>query len=218
MTGFRNVAATLDASPTRTRRHVAGAGFFLLTLLIAGKALAASMAEYGLLLALIAVVCISAISVPPAPDGHGLHAAATHLQAYAEGAALAHLNGKHGKESAGLGKVLASAKAMLATTTTCSAYDALTPKLQQIMQVATQLKARAAHPTCKPDGVVSAKEQCDPLANPTGCPILILPSFCNDDCICAPVPSQPVPCDLPFPAACNSGCQCQPLPSSCTTG
>jgi hypothetical protein len=197
---------------------VAAACVFVLTLAIAAKALAVSMAEYALLLALIAVALTVTLPLPVPPNAHGLHAAASHLQAYAEGAAVAHLNGKRSKESAALGKVLGGAKAMLAVTSTCSADDELTTRLQQIQQVATQLKARAAHPTCKPDGVVGDKEQCDPLAHPTGCPILTLPSFCNDDCACAAVPSQPVPCDLPFPAACNAACQCQPSPSACAAG
>jgi hypothetical protein len=196
-------------------RLLASASVFVLTLLIAGKALAVSMAEYALLLALIAISLAISVTVPTTSDGHGLHAAVTHLQAYAETAALAHLNGKRGKESAGLGKVISAAKSMEKVTSTCRAYDELTPRLEQIQNVATQLKAQATHSKCKPDGVIGEHEQCDPLAQPTGCPILTLPSFCNDECACAPVPTQPVPCDLPFPATCNTACQCLPIVSYC---
>jgi hypothetical protein len=186
----------------------------VVTLLIAGKALAVSMAEYALLLALIAISLTIAVTLPVDPHGHGLHPAVTHLQANAEAAALAHLQGNRHKETAALSKTIGAAKALLGVTTSCAADDELTADLQRIVTGATTLKARAAHPiACTPDGVVGEHEQCDPLAHPTGCPIGTLLSLCNDECRC--VPAAPVPCDLPFPATCGPSCECQPIASSC---
>lgn len=216
MKRLRTSGTPLPELGIRDSRIFAASGVFVLSLLVAGKALAVSMAEYALLLALIAISLSIAAVVPVDPHGHGLHAAVTHLQANAEAAALAHLEGNRHRESAGLSKTIGAAKNLMKQTSSCRAYDELTTDLQKIVDAAGTLKARAAHPTtCKPDGVIGEHEQCDPLANPTGCPILTLPSSCDDECVCAG--TQPVPCNLPFPATCSVACQCQPIASACTS-
>jgi hypothetical protein len=96
-------------------------------------------------------------------------------------------------------------------TSACDDCGDLRDNIQQVIDLAAGLRARALHNTCTPDGIVGSSEQCDPLAQPSGCPVLTLPSFCNDDCECQVVPTEPVPCDLPFPATCDDACQCQPI-------
>src|SRR5438477_9297221 len=152
----------------------------LLTSAAPPKADAATMAEYGLLLALIAVVCIGALF--EAPPGQVVR---NQLQAAVEGARLARSEGDQHKEVGRLSKAIGAAEALMGMTSSCDGCDELRGGLQQIIGQLTLFKSEAlgVSGTCNPNGVVQGNEQCDPLAVPTGCPTNTLEvRFCNVEC------------------------------------
>ncbi len=181
-----------------------------LPLVVVGKAVAASMVEYALLLVAVLLLAATSYEGPSAPNHQGIVTLQNHLQTDAQEAAFFHLHGNRRKEITALGKTLAAANGLVGLASTCTDCADAEADLQLIVRLASELQARAQQNACNPDGVVDGQEACDPSANPSGCPILVLPSFCNDDCECAIVPTGPVPCDLPFPAECDDACQCQP--------
>jgi hypothetical protein len=215
MIRFRRSASapTPDSSlqrPCSTARWVIrGVGTVFFTVAMASKVLAVSMAEYGLFLAILAIVSIADIG----PNTNGAKSVLGELQAAAQHASLAHLNGNRTQEIAGLAETMGLTKAMLALTAGCDACGEQTADLQQLLDVATHLKAVAqgGTGTCKPDGVIGRKEACDPLAQPSGCPTTTFDTFCDDACECVSPPST-TPCDFPFPTECDAQCNCTPIP------
>ncbi len=146
---------------------------------------AATLAEYGLLLALIAVVCIGALFETP----HG-NAVLTQLVDAVDGARQANSEGDTIHEFARVSKALGAAHALMGMTSACDGCDTLRNGLQEIIGRLAAFKADiigVAH-ACHPNGIIQPNEQCDPLAVPTGCPITIELTFCNDECRCQPVP------------------------------
>jgi len=146
---------------------------------------AATLAEYGLLLALIAVVCIGAIF--ETPQGNTV---LTQLQAAVTGAAQANSQGDRPHELSRLSKAIGAAEALVGITSACDTCDGLRSGLQQIIGTLSTFKADTigATGTCHPNGVVQPHEQCDPLAVPTGCPISTVLTFCSDECLCQVIP------------------------------
>ena len=70
-------------------------------------------------------------------------------------------------------------------TVSCQNCDELRTDLQAIIGLASKLRYRLLKGgACNTDGVVSASEQCDALADPTGCPVTSIPMFCDDQCLC----------------------------------
>jgi len=181
-----------------------------LTLVVVGKAVAATMVEYALLLVAVLLLAATSFEQPGSRNHNAIVTIQDHLATAAQDAAFFHLHGDRSKEIVALTKALGAANGLVGLTSTCRDCGDAQTDLQQIIQLADRLKARAVLNACNPNGIVDGQEACDPSANPTGCPILTLPSFCNDDCECVGVPTEPVPCDLPFPAECNDACQCEP--------
>jgi hypothetical protein len=190
---------------------IRGVGTIVFTLTMASKVLAARMAEYALLLFLIAISL--SVQGPTGPKDNGASSVLGQLRAAGEHAAAAHLNGNRTQEIAGLAETMGLTKAMLAITGSCDTCGDLRSDLQQILDVATHLKAVAqgGTGTCKPDGVIGRHEACDPLAQPSGCPITTFETFCDDACECTSPPSQ-IFCDFPFPTECDAQCNCTPIP------
>jgi Flp pilus assembly pilin Flp len=147
----------------------------------------ATAVEYAVMLALILVTCITDVSASGLPqDGAALNAITAQFQTAANAAALANSEGDRAKEISRLGKTLGAAEALMGMTSSCDTCDDLRTHLQQIIGLAALLKSRAlgVGGACNPDGVIQGGEQCDPLAVPTGCPVLTVPSFCSDECQC----------------------------------
>ncbi len=215
---FRSNAASPSSpmAPTVTKRKigpwvVGGASTVALTVIVVGKAIAASMVEYALLL--VAVLLLAATVQTSPPRQEGFVKVLDQLQAASEGAARAHLNGDRHAELAGLAKTTGAVHALLGMTGSCEDCGDLRTDLQQISQIVLGLKdALRAAASCNPDGVVSTNEQCDPLADPTGCPIRTFPTFCDENCQCATALPTTVPCTFPFPAECDADCDCEPVP------
>jgi len=150
---------------------------------------AATAVEYAVMLALIIVVCITDVSASELhQNGAALNAITGQFQAAANGAAVANSAGDRAKEISRLSKVIGLASALMGMTSSCDACVDLRSDLQQIIGLAAVLKSQALGVgACSPDGVIQGNEQCDPLAVPTGCPVLTVPSFCNDECQCEPI-------------------------------
>jgi len=159
----------------------------LLTLIAAAPQTvrAATLVEYGLLLGLIAVVCIGAVFETP----HG-NAVLAQLVGAVEGARDASAEGDTPHELARVSKALGAAHALVGMTSACDSCDTLRSGLQEIIGTLAAFKTDiiGVVRTCHPNGIVQSNEQCDPLAVPTGCPITIELTFCNDECRCQPVP------------------------------
>ena len=214
---FRSSTASTSSpiASTATQRKlgrwlVGGASVLALTLIVTGKAIAASMVEYALLL--VAVLLLAATVQSSPPPNEGFVNVLSHLQAASEGAAQAHLNGDRHGELAGLAKTTGAVHALLGMTASCDDCGDVRSDLQQISQIVLGLKdSLRAAASCNPDGVVSANEQCDPLADPTGCPIRTFPTFCDENCQCATALPTTVPCTFPFPAECDADCNCEPV-------
>jgi hypothetical protein len=156
-----------------------------LTLVTVGKAVAATLAEYGLLLALIA------IAIPLGLEGQApLH----QLQTAIEAAQAANATGNQRQELSHLSKAIGLEEALMAINASCGACGDLEADLQELIGLTSKLRARVLiTPGCKPDGVVAANEECDPLAVPTGCPTGSIPTFCNDLCQCEEVATTTTP-------------------------
>jgi hypothetical protein len=145
----------------------------------------AGLVEYPFILALIEILVIIV------PEGTPGGVVGNQLLTAVEGAALANSEGNRPKEISRLGKVIGLAEALMGITSSCGdACGALRGDLQQVIGIAANLKSLALGvvASCHPNGVIQGNEQCDPLAVPTGCPVLILPSFCSDECQCVLTP------------------------------
>lgn len=144
----------------------------------------ATAVEYAVMLALIIVVCITAMESPAwSPVGDQLKAAANAAQD-------ANSKGNQPKEIAGLSKTIGLAKAMMGITSSCDDCATVREELQTIIGTASALKAEALNVVgaCNPNGVIQGNEQCDPLIMPNGgCPISIEETFCSDECLCESV-------------------------------
>ncbi len=147
---------------------------------------AATAVEYAVMLALIIVVCITDVSASELPqNGAALNAITGQFQVAANAAALANSAGDRAKEISRLSKTIGMAEALMGMTSSCNTCDELRTHLQQVIGLAALLKSQALGVgACSPNGVIQGNEQCDPLAVPTGCPVLTVPSFCNDECQC----------------------------------
>jgi hypothetical protein len=158
-------------------------GAFVLTLAAVAKVVAVSWAEYSLLLALIVISLISDAPSNPPP---GWTVVANQLQVAAQGAADANMQGNRSKQIAGLGKTIGAADALMALSSSCDTCGPARADLQEVIGVAAHLKSTLVGPsgTCNPDGTIARGEECDPLANPTGCQALPFLAFCDDQCVC----------------------------------
>ncbi len=144
----------------------------------------ATAVEYAVMLALIIVVCITAIESPAwTPVGD-------HLKAAAKAARDANSAVNQPKEIAGLSKTIGLAKAMMGITSSCDDCATVREELQTIIGTASALKTEALNVVgaCKPNGIIQGNEQCDPLVMPNGgCPITTEGTFCTDQCLCEPL-------------------------------
>ena len=155
----------------------------------------ATAVEYAVMLALIIVVCITDVSALGI-NGEAWGAIGGQFQTAAGGAELANTEGNWPKEISRLSKTIGAAEAMMGLTSSCDNCGELRNKLQQIIGTASLLKSRAIGDvaSCNPNGVIQGNEQCDPLAEPTGCPVNTVQAlFCNDECECQAIPTPPTP-------------------------
>ena len=143
----------------------------------------ATAVEYAVMLALIIVVCITADVPPSKSTSESWSVVGNQLITAANGAADANSAGDQSREISRLSKAIGAADALMGMTSSCDDCNQASSDLQEIIGLAGLLKARALGVAACPEG----SEQCDPLAVPTGCPIAIVPTFCNDECMCVPV-------------------------------
>jgi len=146
----------------------------------------ATAVEYAVMLALIIVVCVTAVS-PLGINSEAWGAIGGQFQTAAGGAELANTEGDWPKEISRLSKTIGAAEAMMGLTSSCDDCGELRNNLQQIIGTASLLKSRAIGvvASCNPNGVIEGNEQCDPIAVPTGCPTSTTQFlFCNDECQC----------------------------------
>lgn len=145
------------------------------------RASAVSLAEYALLLGLIAIF---GAEFQPAP-GSGV--VIDQLVAAVEGARAASIVGNSTAELSRLSKAAGAAQALLGMTASCSDCTDARTALQQIIGRLAFFKTSiiGASGSCNPNGIVQPNEQCDPLAINTGCPTnATLPLYCSDECTC----------------------------------
>jgi Flp pilus assembly pilin Flp len=165
---------------------VAALCVLLLTFTTPRKAEATAV-EYAVMLALIIVVCITSVTERSSQNEWSV--VGSHLIAAAGDAAEANSMGDRTKEVSRLSKAIGAAKALMGITSSCDNCDEVRTDLQEIIGLADLLKSRALGvvSACTPDGVIEPGEQCDPLAMPTGCPVLTFSTFCSDQCLCEPI-------------------------------
>jgi Flp pilus assembly pilin Flp len=165
---------------------VAALCVLLLTFTTPRKAEATAV-EYAVMLALIIVVCVTSITEKSSQNEWTV--VGSHLIAAGGDAEEANSVGDRTKEISRLSKAIGAAKALMGITTSCDDCDEVRADLQEIIGLADLLKSRAMGEVsaCTPDGVIEPGEQCDPLAVPTGCPVLTFPTFCSDQCMCEPI-------------------------------
>jgi Flp pilus assembly pilin Flp len=162
------------------RRLLLGAVWFVL---LAPSKVLAGLAEYALILALIAVLVIVARVLPP-----GSMAVIHELQSAITDAQVANAGGHPLKELSHLSKALGLEEALMDMAASCDTCGEVTADLQELIGLTSKLQARVLiTPGCKPDGVIASNEECDPLAAPTGCPTDPVPTFCDDMCQCEEV-------------------------------
>lgn len=112
------------------------------------------------------------------------------LRAAIDEAANAEMAEDRARELKGLGKATGAARALLGMAASCDECEDLQDDLQEILGIIARERARIAGTprSCRPDGVISKWEECDPLARPTGCETIVDATFCDVDCKCEPVP------------------------------
>src|SRR5262249_14594063 len=128
------------AAGPRVVRVVGVAAF---TIAMAGKVFAASMVEYALLLVAVLLLAESSPLQQGGPSTEAVHAVTAELTTAAQDAAEAHLNGNRTQEIAGLAETIGLAKGALALASQCDACGDATAEIQQVLDIATHLKARA---------------------------------------------------------------------------
>jgi Flp pilus assembly pilin Flp len=170
-----------NSSPASWKRRIlVGAVWFALLAPI--KALA-GLVEYALILALIAILVIVALQLPP-----GAPSVLNQLQGTINAAQAANAAGNSRQELSHLSKALGLEEALTAMTASCDTCGEAKATLQEMIGLTSKLRARLLiTPGCKPDGVIASNEECDPLAVPDGCPTGPIPAFCTDTCQCAEV-------------------------------
>ena len=142
----------------------------------------ADIVEYALILALIAILVIVALKVLPQP---GARPVLRELQTTILAAKNANASGNARQELSQLSKSIGLAEALMGMAASCDQCGEFRTDLQAVIGLASKLRARLiTGGTCNPNGVISSSEQCDPLADPTGCPATSIPTFCDDQCIC----------------------------------
>ena len=141
----------------------------------------AGLVEYALILALIAILVIVALKVLP----QGAQPVLKEMHDSIVAAQNANSAGNTRQELSNLSKSIGLAEALMGMTASCDACGEVRTDLQAVIGLASKLRARLlSGGTCNPNGVVSSSEQCDPFADPTGCPVTSIPTFCDDQCIC----------------------------------
>jgi Flp pilus assembly pilin Flp len=161
----------------------------MLTLTPPRKAAAQGLTEYALILALIAIIAIAALQLKENPEPVVL--IVNQLKTAVEAAQLANSQGNRPAEISRLSKAIGLANSLMVLTSSCdSNCGVLRAYLQQIIGLLAHLSSLllGVSATCNPDGFIGPNEQCDPLANPTGCQSLTLQTFCNDECRCVAIP------------------------------
>jgi|SRR5215469_1845556 len=155
----------------------------------------ATAVEYAVMLALIIVVCITAITESPGTN-HAYTVVGDQLKAAVKAAQDANSGADTPKEIAALSEAIGSANAMMAIASSCDDGVADCTTLQNDLRViigeASGLKRRALNlpSICNADGVIERGEACDPNAG--GCPDSVLidgnlvPTVCSDQCLCEP--------------------------------
>lgn len=70
------------------------------------------------------------------------------------------------------------------------ACDDVKNSLQHVVGILARAKSKlTGHSTsCRPNGIIQPREQCDPLAVPTGCQTSSALPFCSDECQCKSLP------------------------------
>jgi hypothetical protein len=154
------------------------------------EAAAATIIDYPLLAILLSIAAIAITSTGP-QSPTALNVLLSHLETAVEGARLANLAGDQHAELSRLSKAIGATEALMGMTSSCDTCGDLRSILQQVIGLAANMKTSVvgASGTCHPNGLIQPNEQCDPLAVPTGCPINTIElTFCNDECLCRPVP------------------------------
>src|SRR5579862_6432577 len=160
----------------------------VLTAATIGKAAAAVLAEYAVLLFCIAVALIGRVAPVNPPPGWSV--VGNQLQSAVQSAETANSTGNTRQELSNLSKAIGLADALMGMTASCDACGELRTDLQAIIGLASKLRARLlTGGACNPNGVIGPGESCDPLADPTGCPNII-PTFCDDQCFCEAIPTS----------------------------
>jgi Flp pilus assembly pilin Flp len=158
-----------------------------LVLLLAPIKAVAGLIEYALILTLVAILVVVALQLPP-----GATTVTRQLQSTVLTAQAANNGGNKSQELSNLSKAIGLEEALRGMIATCdsSACSAAAADLQELVGLTAKLRARLlTTPGCKPDGIVESNEICDPLATPTGCPTVPVPTFCTDTCDCAELPT-----------------------------
>ncbi len=164
--------------PSRRKRMLIGA--LVLVLLAPFKALA-GLTEYALILALIAILVV----VAPLQLPLGSEPVLNELQSSFQAAQNANSTANTRRELSSLGKGIGLAEALMGMSASCDGCSELRTDVQAIIGLASKLRARLlTGGTCNPNGVIGPGESCDPLADPTGCPVSSIPTFCDDQCFC----------------------------------
>jgi Flp pilus assembly pilin Flp len=164
-----------------TRALIVGLLSVSLMLLPVQKA-SAGLVEYALILVLISVLVIDQL----APGSRIL---LDQLETSIERARAANMVDNRTAEASRLSKAIGAAEALLGMTSACSDCSDLRDTLQQIIGQAAALKTAAvgASGSCHPNGLIQPNEECDPLAESTGCPVnMIELTYCSDECRCVP--------------------------------
>jgi hypothetical protein len=109
------------------------------------------------------------------------------LSTAAAGAIVAESGRDRPQELSRVSQAIGAAEALMGMTPSCDTCDDVKSSLQHVVGILARAKSKlTGHTTsCQPNGIIQPKEQCDPLAVPTGCSTSSTPAlFCNAECQC----------------------------------
>jgi hypothetical protein len=148
------------------------------------KAEAQTLAEYGLIIAIIAIGIFTDIVPSLAVDESAWFKQRARLQTAVDEAALANEEGNRPKERAHLSRAGGAASAMIGMTRPCDEpiCDEARVNLRRVIGLIAVLKSRTTDDSCG-DGVIDDGEECDPNADPDGCD-RAGDALCTAECFC----------------------------------
>jgi hypothetical protein len=110
------------------------------------------------------------------------------LSTAAAGAIIAESGRDRPQELSQVSRAIGAAEALIGMTPSCGeTCDDVKSSLQHVVGILARAKSKLTGPpkSCQPNGIVQPREQCDPLAVPTGCSTSSTPVlFCNAECQC----------------------------------